>query len=114
MGPRSKGRRLRTTTVDSTSIRALRAKGSTMTATRVEQDDLGSVNGTGDRKSTRSLRGADLVVRHLEAQGVRHVLGVPGAKIDRVCDALLDSCIKTVVGRNGQNASFVAQGIGRL
>jgi len=33
-----------------------------------------------------SIRGAELVVRHLEAQGVRHVFGVPGAKIDRVYD----------------------------
>jgi len=53
-------------------------------------------------------------VRHLEAQGVRHVFGVPGAKIDRVYDALLDSRIQTVVCRHEQNASFIAQGIGRL
>jgi acetolactate synthase-1/2/3 large subunit len=61
-----------------------------------------------------SIRGAELVVRHLEAQGVRHVFGVPGAKIDRVYDALLDSPIQTVVCRHEQNASFIAQGIGRL
>ena len=29
------------------------------------------------------IRGADLVVRHLEAQGVRHVFGVPGASSAR-------------------------------
>jgi hypothetical protein len=46
-----------------------------------------------------SIRGADLVVRHLEAQGVRHVFGVPGAKIDRVYDALTGSRIQTVVCR---------------
>jgi hypothetical protein len=28
--------------------------------------------------------GADLVVAQLEAQGVKHVFGIPGAKIDRV------------------------------
>jgi acetolactate synthase I/II/III large subunit len=61
-----------------------------------------------------SIVGAQLVVRHLEAQGVRHVFGVPGAKIDRVFDALLDSPIQTVVCRHEQNASFIAQGIGRL
>ncbi len=27
--------------------------------------------------------GAELVVRHLEAQGVKQVFGIPGAKIDR-------------------------------
>jgi acetolactate synthase I/II/III large subunit len=61
-----------------------------------------------------NIRGADLVVRHLEAQGVRHVFGVPGAKIDRVYDALRDSKIATVVCRHEQNAAFIAQGIGRL
>jgi acetolactate synthase I/II/III large subunit len=61
-----------------------------------------------------SIRGAELVVRHLEAQKVKHVFGVPGAKIDRVYDALHDSSIQTVVCRHEQNASFIAQGIGRL
>ena len=58
--------------------------------------------------------GADLVVRALEAQGVTHVFGVPGAKIDAVFDALLDSKIKTVVCRHEQNAAFIAGGIGRM
>jgi acetolactate synthase I/II/III large subunit len=61
-----------------------------------------------------SVNGAQLVVRHLEAQGVRHVFGVPGAKVDRVFDALLDSPIQTVVCRHEQNAAFIAQGLGRL
>jgi acetolactate synthase I/II/III large subunit len=61
-----------------------------------------------------SISGAELVVRHLEAQKVKHVFGVPGAKIDRVYDALHDSSIQTVVCRHEQNASFIAQGIGRL
>ncbi len=30
--------------------------------------------------------GADLVVNHLEQQGVKQVFGIPGAKIDRVFD----------------------------
>ena len=60
-----------------------------MTATRVEHDDLGPVNVAGDRRSTRSIRGAELVVGRLKAQGVRHVFGVPGAKIDRGFDALI-------------------------
>jgi acetolactate synthase-1/2/3 large subunit len=61
-----------------------------------------------------SIRGAELVVRHLEAQGVRHVFGVPGAKVDRVYDALLGSRIQTVVCRHEQNASFIALGLGRI
>jgi hypothetical protein len=54
------------------------------------------------------------VVRALEAQGVTHVFGVPGAKIDAVFDALVDSKIKTVVCRHEQNAAFIAGGIGRM
>jgi acetolactate synthase I/II/III large subunit len=58
--------------------------------------------------------GAKLLVRALEAQGVTHVFGIPGAKIDTVFDALVDSKIKTVVCRHEQNAAFIAGGIGRM
>src|SRR5246127_1513064 len=58
--------------------------------------------------------GAELVVRTLEMQGVTHVFGVPGAKIDAVFNALVDSTIKTVVCRHEQNAAFIAGGIGRM
>jgi acetolactate synthase-1/2/3 large subunit len=58
--------------------------------------------------------GAQLVVRTLEAQGVSHVFGIPGAKIDAVFNALVDSRIKTIVCRHEQNAAFIAGGIGRM
>jgi acetolactate synthase-1/2/3 large subunit len=58
--------------------------------------------------------GAQLVVCALEAQGVTHVFGVPGAKIDAVFNALVDSRIKTVVCRHEQNAAFIAGGVGRM
>ncbi len=58
--------------------------------------------------------GAHLLVRNLEAQGVEYVFGIPGAKIDPVFDALLDSKIKTVVCRHEQNAAFIAGGLGRI
>jgi acetolactate synthase I/II/III large subunit len=58
--------------------------------------------------------GAELVVRALEARGVTHVFGIPGAKIDAVFNALVDSKIKTVVCRHEQNAAFIAGGIGRM
>jgi acetolactate synthase-1/2/3 large subunit len=61
-----------------------------------------------------SISGAELVVRHIEPQGVRYVFGVPGAKIDRVYDALLDSRIQKAVCGHEQSASFIAQAIGRL
>ncbi len=61
-----------------------------------------------------SKTGAELVVRTLEARGVDYVFGVPGAKIDTVFNALVDSRIKTVVCRHEQNAAFIAGGIGRM
>ena len=58
--------------------------------------------------------GAELLVKSLEAQGVEYIFGIPGAKIDKVFDTLLDSRIKTVVCRHEQNAAFIAGGIGRM
>jgi len=58
--------------------------------------------------------GADLLVESLEAQGVKHIFGIPGAKIDRVFNRLKDSSIETIVCRHEQNAAFIAGGIGRM
>jgi acetolactate synthase I/II/III large subunit len=41
--------------------------------------------------------GAEVLVRNLKAQGVTHVFGIPGAKVDRVYDCLNGSGIETVV-----------------
>jgi acetolactate synthase I/II/III large subunit len=65
-------------------------------------------------RSKPQQTGAKLVVSALEAKGVTHVWGIPGAKIDTVFDALVDSKIKTVVCRHEQNAAFIAGGIGRM
>jgi len=62
----------------------------------------------------KPLTGADVIVETLEARGVSHVFGVPGAKIDKVFDSLLNSSIQTVVCRHEQNAAFIAGGIGRM
>jgi acetolactate synthase-1/2/3 large subunit len=58
--------------------------------------------------------GAGLLVKSLEAQGVEYVFGIPGAKIDKVFDTVLDSKIQTIVCRHEQNAAFMASGIGRM
>jgi len=65
-------------------------------------------------KKLNTQTGAGLLVKSLEAQCVEYVFGIPGAKIDKVFDALLDSKIKTVVCRHEQNAAFIAGGIGRM
>jgi acetolactate synthase I/II/III large subunit len=64
--------------------------------------------------SNTSKTGAQIVVESLERHGVTHVFGIPGAKIDKVFDALKSSSIETVVCRHEQNAAFIAGGIGRL
>jgi glyoxylate carboligase len=53
-------------------------------------------------------------VRTLEDRGVEYVFGIPGAKIDAVFDALVDSKIQTVACRHDQNAAFIAGGVGRM
>jgi hypothetical protein len=64
--------------------------------------------------SPSAKTGAQVVADSLERQGVRHVFGIPGAKIDKVFDTLAWSSIQTVVCRHEQNASFIVGGIGRL
>ncbi|MDX2346206.1 MAG: acetolactate synthase AlsS [Legionella sp.] len=58
--------------------------------------------------------GAQLLVQCLEAEGVAYIFGIPGAKIDAVFDALLDSSIKLITCRHEQNAAFIAGAYGRL
>lgn len=58
--------------------------------------------------------GADLLVDTLIHQGVTHVFGIPGAKIDKVFDVLNERGPEMIVTRHEQNATLMAQGIGRL
>lgn len=60
------------------------------------------------------LTGAELLVKCLELQGVEYIFGIPGAKIDTVFNALIDSTIKLIVCRHEQNAAFIAAAYGRL
>jgi acetolactate synthase-1/2/3 large subunit len=64
--------------------------------------------------SKTAKTGAQVVVESLEKYGVKYVFGIPGAKIDKVFDTLVDSSIETIVCRHEQNAAFIAGGIGRL
>ena len=58
--------------------------------------------------------GAELLVKCLEANDVKFVFGIPGAKIDAVFNALCDSGIKLILCRHEQNAAFMAAAYGRL
>ena len=61
-----------------------------------------------------SKTGGDLFVDTLINHGVTHVFGVPGAKIDKAFDVLEERGPEVVVTRHEQNATFIAQGIGRI
>jgi acetolactate synthase I/II/III large subunit len=67
-----------------------------------------------EKKQSKQLTGADIVVKTLEQHDVKWVFGIPGAKIDTVFNTLIDSSIQTVVCRHEQNAAFIAGGIGRM
>jgi acetolactate synthase I/II/III large subunit len=66
------------------------------------------------KTAVQTMTGADVVVRMLEVRGTKYVFGVPGAKIDKIFNTLVDSSIQTVVCRHEQNAAFIAGGIGRM
>ena len=60
------------------------------------------------------MNGAEFIVKTLETHGINHVFGIPGAKVDSVFIALLDSPIELVLCRHEQNAAFMAQAMGRM
>jgi acetolactate synthase-1/2/3 large subunit len=61
-----------------------------------------------------SLKGADLLVRALENEGVECVFGVPGEENLDFLEALRTSSIRVVVTRHEQVAGFMAATYGRL
>src|ERR1700754_3332432 len=60
------------------------------------------------------MTGAALTVQCLKQQGVKQILGIPGAKIDRVYDQLVGDGPQLIVCRHEQNAAFIAAAIGRI
>src|SRR5258708_14349729 len=60
------------------------------------------------------MKGADLMVRALENEGVESIFGVPGEENLDLLEALRTSSIKLVVTRHEQVAGFMAATYGRL
>ncbi len=60
------------------------------------------------------MKASDLLVRCLEAEGVRHVFGVPGEENLDILESLRDSSIELVLTRHEQSAGFMAATCGRL
>lgn len=62
-----------------------------------------------------SITGARYIVKFLEKQGVRTVMGIPGGSILPLYDALAESrAVRHVLARHEQGAAFMAQGMARL
>ncbi len=60
------------------------------------------------------MRGAELLVKCLEAEGVTRIFGIPGEENIDVMDALIDSKIKFVLTKNENSAAFMANTCARL
>ncbi len=61
-----------------------------------------------------SQTGAELLVACLESLEVEYVFGIPGAKVDKIFDALANSKkIKLILCRHEQNAAFMASSYGK-
>ena len=60
------------------------------------------------------IRTADLLIRALENEGVKHIFAVPGEENLDVLDAMRNSSIELVLTRHEQGAAFMAATYGRL
>ncbi len=62
----------------------------------------------------KARNGAELLVECLEAQGVKYIFGIPGAKVDTIFDCLADHGPQLILCRHEQNAAFMAGMYGLL
>ena len=62
----------------------------------------------------RRQTAAQLLIRSLVQQNVKHIFGIPGGKIMPTFDVLRDEGPQLIVCRHEQNAAFMAAAIGRL
>src|SRR3984893_2438430 len=60
------------------------------------------------------MKVSDLVVKCLEAEGVRYVFGLPGEETEDLLFSLEDSSVKFAPCRHEQGAAFIADVWGRL
>jgi acetolactate synthase-1/2/3 large subunit len=57
---------------------------------------------------------AQLLIRSLVQQNVKHIFGIPGGKIMPTFDVLRDEGPQLIVCRHEQNAAFMAAAVGHL
>ncbi|MBQ42019.1 MAG: acetolactate synthase, large subunit, biosynthetic type [Gemmatimonadetes bacterium] len=59
------------------------------------------------------MRGADMVVKSVESQGVDYIFGLPGGAAMPIFDALVDSRVSLILTRHEQGATHMADGYAR-
>ncbi len=64
--------------------------------------------------SPRARRASDVFVECLEAEGVKHVFGIPGEETLDLNESLADSSVEFVPVRHEQGGAFMADMVGRL
>ncbi|MGH9911934.1 MAG: thiamine pyrophosphate-binding protein, partial [Nitrososphaeraceae archaeon] len=60
------------------------------------------------------IKGAELLIRCLEAEDVEFIFGLPGEETADLMISMLDSNIKFILTRHEQSAAFMADVYGRL
>jgi len=60
------------------------------------------------------LTGAQMIVRALEAEGVKHVFGIPGGSVIPLYDAMGEASFKTILTRHEQAAVHAADSYARV
>jgi acetolactate synthase-1/2/3 large subunit len=65
------------------------------------------------RSQEKQMKGAEIVIRALEKEGVDTVFGYPGGAIMPLYDALVDSKLKHILVRHEQAAALAADGYAR-
>jgi len=64
-------------------------------------------------KKDMIMTGAQMIVRVLEAEGVKHVFGIPGGAVIPLYDALGEASFTTILTRHEQAACHAAEGYAR-
>ncbi len=68
---------------------------------------------SGSKSQKKPLTGAEVLVKHLESEGVEYIFGYSGGAAMPIFDALVDSTIKLILVRHEQGATHMADGYAR-
>ncbi|MCL1962288.1 MAG: acetolactate synthase 3 catalytic subunit [Desulfovibrionaceae bacterium] len=80
----------------------------------ISKPELKSAAGSGADQAPQELRGAEILVKALQAEGVKHVWGYPGGAVLHIYDALYkQDTIQHVLVRHEQAAVHAADGYAR-